>query len=41
MLNIPIILGSVRTGRKSEAAARFVLEKVKAAGHAGEVLQDL
>ncbi len=30
MLNIPVILGSVRTGRKSEAAARFVLEKVKA-----------
>ena len=31
MLNIPVILGSVREGRKSEAAARFVLEKVKAA----------
>lgn len=32
MLNIPVILGSVRTGRKSEAAARFVLGKVKALG---------
>jgi NAD(P)H-dependent FMN reductase len=32
MLNIPVILGSVRAGRKSEAAARFVLEKVKALG---------
>jgi len=33
MLNIPIILGSVRESRKSEAPARFILEKVKAAGH--------
>lgn len=33
MLNIPIILGSVREGRKSEAPARYILEKVKAAGH--------
>jgi len=32
MLNIPIILGSVREGRKSEAPARYILEKVKAAG---------
>ena len=33
MLNIPVILGSVREGRKSEAPARYILEKVKAAGH--------
>ena len=33
MLNIPIILGSVRKGRKSFAAAKYILEKVKAAGH--------
>jgi len=32
-LNIPIILGSVREGRKSEAAAKFVLEKLKAGGY--------
>jgi len=33
MLNIPVILGSVREGRKSEAPARYILEKIKAAGH--------
>ena len=33
MLNIPVILGSVREGRKSEAPAKYILEKVKAAGH--------
>jgi len=33
MLNIPIILGSVREGRKSEAPAKYILEKVKAAGY--------
>lgn len=33
MLNIPVILGSVREGRRSEAVARYVHEKVKAAGH--------
>ncbi len=32
-LNIPIILGSVREGRKSEAPAKYILEKVKASGH--------
>ena len=31
-LNIPVILGSVREGRKSEAVAKHVLEKAKAAG---------
>lgn len=38
MLNIPIILGSVREGRKSEAPARHVLEKVKAAGYATQLV---
>ena len=33
MLNIPVILGSVREGRKSEAPAKYIVEKVKAAGH--------
>ncbi|MBI5530736.1 MAG: NAD(P)H-dependent oxidoreductase [Candidatus Doudnabacteria bacterium] len=33
MLNIPIILGSVREGRKSEAAAKYIHQKVRAAGH--------
>lgn len=33
MLNIPIILGSVREGRKSEAPAKYITERVKAAGH--------
>ncbi len=33
MLNIPVILGSVREGRRSEAVAKFIHEKVKAAGH--------
>lgn len=32
-LNIPVILGSVREGRKSEAAAKYLVEKIKAAGH--------
>lgn len=32
-LNIPIILGSVREGRKSEAPARYILERVKAGGY--------
>lgn len=38
MLNIPVILGSVREGRKSEAPARFVLEKVRAAGHESQLV---
>ena len=33
MLNIPVILGSVREGRKSEAPAKYIMEKVKVAGH--------
>lgn len=38
MLNIPIVLGSVRDGRKSEAPARYILEKVKALGHASQLV---
>jgi NAD(P)H-dependent FMN reductase len=37
-LNIPIILGSVREGRKSEAPARYILEKVIAAGHTSQLV---
>lgn len=38
MLNIPIILGSVREGRKSEAPARYILERVKTAGHTTQLV---
>lgn len=31
--NIPVILGSVREGRKSEAPAKYIVEKIKTAGH--------
>ena len=31
-LNIPVILGSVRNGRRSEAVAKYVFGKVEAAG---------
>ncbi len=37
-LNIPIILGSVREGRKSEAPAKYILEKVKSAGHTTQLV---
>ena len=37
-LNIPVILGSVREGRKSEAPAKYILEKVKAAGHESKLV---
>ncbi len=33
MLNIPVILGSVREGRKSEAPAKYIVEKIKTAGY--------
>jgi len=33
MLNIPIILGSVRDGRKSEAVAKYIHQKVLDAGY--------
>ena len=38
MLNIPVILGSVREGRKSEAPARYILEKVRSAGHQSQLV---
>jgi NAD(P)H-dependent FMN reductase len=38
MLNIPVILGSVREGRKSEAPAKYIVEKVKAAGHSTQLV---
>lgn len=38
MLNIPVILGTIRQGRKSEAAAKFVVEKIKAAGHESQLV---
>ena len=33
MYNIPVILGSVREGRRSLAPAKFVVEKIQAMGH--------
>ncbi len=33
MLNIPVILGSVREGRNSEKPAKFLIEKITALGH--------
>lgn len=33
IMNIPVILGSVREGRRSEAPAKYILEKIQAAGH--------
>ncbi len=38
MLNIPIILGSVREGRKSETPAKYIMEKVIAAGHKSQLV---
>ncbi|HYV33737.1 MAG TPA: NADPH-dependent FMN reductase [Candidatus Limnocylindria bacterium] len=38
MLNIPVILGSVREGRSSENPAKFLVEKIKAAGHTSELV---
>lgn len=38
MLNIPIILGSVREGRKSEAPAKYILQKVIAAGYKSQLV---
>lgn len=37
-LNIPVILGSVREGRKSEAPAKYIVEKIKAAGHESQLV---
>ncbi|HVY67685.1 MAG TPA: NADPH-dependent FMN reductase [Patescibacteria group bacterium] len=33
MLNIPVVLGSVRQGRKSEAPAKYLVQKIKQLGH--------
>ena len=38
MLNIPVILGSVREGRKSEAPAKYLVEKIRAAGHNSQLI---
>lgn len=37
-LNIPVILGSVREGRKSEAPAKYILEKVLVAGYKSQLV---
>jgi NAD(P)H-dependent FMN reductase len=37
-LFIPVVLGSVRSGRQSERPARLLCERVSAAGHRGEVV---
>lgn len=37
-LNIPVILGSIREGRKSEAPAKFLVEKIKALGHESQLV---
>lgn len=36
MLNIVVVLGSVREGRRSESPAKLVVERVKQAGHTCE-----
>lgn len=38
MLNIPVILGSVREGRRSEAPAKYIAEKIKELGHLTQVV---
>jgi len=38
MLNICVVLGSTRQGRKSEAPAKFIVEKIKALGHESELV---
>jgi len=37
-LNIPVILGSVREGRRSEAPAKYIVEKIKAIGHSSQLV---
>src|SRR4051812_30743378 len=37
-LNIPVILGSVREGRKSEAPARLIVQKIIEAGHQSQLV---
>lgn len=38
MLNIPVILGSVREGRSSYFPAKFLVKKITEAGHASELV---
>jgi len=38
MYNIPVILGSVREGRRSEAPARYLVEKIKAMGFQSQLV---
>ncbi len=38
MLNIPVILGSVREGRKSYFPAQFLVEKIQSLGHTSELV---
>ncbi len=38
MLNIPVVLGSVREGRKSEGPAKYILQKVQDAGHTSQLV---
>lgn len=38
MLNIPVILGSVREGRKSFFPAKFIVQKILDAGHASQLV---
>ncbi len=38
MLNIPVVLGSVRTGRKSYFPAQFLVEKIQSLGHTSELV---
>lgn len=37
-LNIPVILGSVREGRKSEAPAKLIVQKIKDMGHLSQLV---
>jgi NAD(P)H-dependent FMN reductase len=37
-LDIPIVLGSIRKGRRSEAAARLIVDRAIAAGHRAELI---
>ena len=38
MLNIPVILGSVREGRLSDGPAKLIVEKIKAAGYESQLV---
>jgi len=38
MLNIPVILGSVREGRLSEAPAKYIVERIKVAGYQSQLV---